>query len=972
MAINNKKDIDKDQKDVTQFAACDAIILYPSLGCPAIVKVEKDSAWLEMVIVSKSNDLRATEIAFHLRYSDWIRSHGNNMDYKPLSLYEDYFLDDKHKDELKNIIKISDIYDNSDDTFGAGRKEDNFFTLQLGQMNAFPWVLESHKENGYPYIYKIGINLKYEKDCLYEGKLFNFIWLERSVHEQSQKRPSLLKFLSDMIKEKFLKKKFKTFLSDFDAELGGGEKFVTTPKEEVMATRYHPVYVSFKEQLSIGHVTDIHLDSRMELYSQSVASVIEVNENCKGGVKIENNERVIKNSDFYSPLKNMVANFNKLFMDISGKLLNKSDILVITGDLIDYNKGIHTDQTVKIKDKKPSEVWNSLASNFLTLDNKEHIEDRNWFMFYKHLLELYTLHRKPIFTMLGNHDYVKHAMAPWPLYGMAWEGVHDMNLTRYENALCFGEGYNDHREFIHNIKTSVDNVKWYTYFINPFPDYVVDYGGQSMFMVDWGEAGVFPGKGIVDAVTMSKLPVRHPGTLHHAPNLFCEKSVFEIQVTEVDSNGDEKTTNKTIKKMPYPIKNYTIYKSWIERSAKVRMLFTHATAICPRDNISIGEINNSFTWADDELRFGTFDCKRDIILKDVEDGKLHIIVGGHSHRNVVMSLNKKVKNPIVLGAGEMVNTDFMEPAHLSMVTSSGGPFPKYLPGAPLICACEKYNSGFYYEWDVHPLKLKMKTLYSGGNFTKTPEPLNECPNCHMPGSDMERKPARRHRPGGNLLLFENGKVKIESVIADLKQIKPRKAVMCEEQGVFVDDMKLEDIKSENVFNRLDAFNEIDIISRNAFTYYGYMEFPINVEYITFKFGKLQGRSDVKLTDTEKKFEKVVNQKIIKDSFEEMKDSAARKKNLAFTKYYFEPNQFWDREIKFSKSWVGIATDIKEEIKGVAYNIPEALKVAHSAIEGGTYYPDLYSPVHDDFDGLLIEFIITPDFDKRRDQEVCGY
>ncbi|SCY20874.1 metallophosphoesterase [Desulfoluna spongiiphila] len=994
MTFEKNKEINKDQSDITQFAKCDAVILYPSLGCPALVKIEQENAWVEMIIASKTDDLRKTEVAFHLRFAEWKDCHGGKGQYEQLDMYKVYFQQNDEADIDKDLIRISELYENIDDRISVEEVAKDGFKLQLSHMNAFPWVLERYRKKKYKYLYKIGINLKNEPKFYIPGKLVNFFWLEREMNELSKEKPRLMEIKSGWTKGIFNKQKetFKTRVSEFGKGVDGDA--------EILANTYHPVYVSDKKRLDIGHITDIHLDTRMELYSKSVASVIEVSENCQ--VRIEGGKRAVSNQEFYKPLKDAVANFNELFLNISGKLLDKADVLVITGDLIDYNKGIHTDQTFKEKDKKPSEVWAELKANLFKSDNKNHFDDRNWFLFYKLLLELYKYYEKPVFTTLGNHDYVKHAMAPWPLFGKAWNGVYDMNLTRYENALCFGKGYSDDKEFVYNVKTSVNCVKWYTFFINPFPDYVVVYGDQSMFMVDWGEAASFPPKGIAAAMYV---PVRSQGTLHHASNLFKEKNDFEPVVTITDENGkkkkqtyiDEDGNEKdlinpyTKKKMPFLIKNYTIYKSWINQPAAVKMLFTHATAICPRDDVSVGEINNEYLWKSPELCFGSFDSRRDEILKDVEDGKLNVVVGGHSHRNLVMKVGEKEKDHVtVLAAGERIRTEFIEPEQIVMVTSSGGPFPKYLPGAPMICACykeNKYSTGFYCERDLSLKKLHIKQLYSGQDDSKK-EPINsnKCPHCHMPAGDMVRKPARRHRPGGNLLTFDDtGKLKIQSVVADDKKNKPRKAVMCEEQKVFVDDMQLEHINSYKEYNKWDERTKsIRIISAEPFTYYGYMEFPSRVKYITYKAGSLSGDSAVELISTEHSnkfikfvqesvfnniYEKRVVQSIIKDSFDTLFISAQNEKDFAFFRYSFGELDLWDRELNIGKK---IREDIKEYAKVKTNNAFEASKGWLAETFDKTYDPEYQEYIEDDFRGMLLEFRTIPDFDKRKKTDVCGY
>lgn len=975
-----KKGIIKNQTDTTRFSPCDSVILYPALGCPALVQIDEKTgdAWAEFIIASKTRDIRISEIAFHLRYARWSdisRNNGKGTDhvsvYKPLRIYTDYMVRGLYPDDPKKMIVWSGPFENLDESFGKGTQEDAFFKIQLGRMNAYPWVLKAFRSHQYNHIYKAAVNLKYEHIAGLNGTLLNFTWMKKDCYQKAKKKPSFKAVMADWFKGLFAET-YTLKLSEYGLAL--------QPHEDVIAARYHPVYFSSKKRLSIGHVTDIHMDSRMDVYGQSVASVVEIKENCNGGLRFENNKRVVKNSLYYTPIKKLVANFNDIFMNISEKMLKKADVLVITGDLVDYNRGLHSEQTARKSEQKPSETWKHLKSDLLLSDNKDHKKDRNWFLFYKLLLQLYNTHQKPVFTMLGNHDYVFHATAPWPVFGLLWNGVYDQNLTRYENALCFGQGFSKDKEFVKNGGTSVDHVKWYTHVINPFPDYVINYGDQSLFMVDWGEKATFSKTGAVNDVTNKTLHasiplISHPGSLHRAVHLFREQHEFEQPFKNKD--GSDSNIVAEFEQSPFPIKNYTIYKNWVNDQGKVRMLFTHATTICPRDDISEGQIDHSYDWSDEELCYGTFEERRKEIIRDIENGKLHISVGGHSHRNVVMHVDKSHKNHVlVIAAGESVRTGFMAPAHLVMVSSSGGPLPKYKPGGPLICTCPgTYHSGYYYEWSPSMSKKRLKALYSAENRGKKELPSDHCPRCGMKGEDMIKKPARRHAPGGNLLVFEDkigGKVRIETEITDLKQGKPRKAVMCEEQDVFTGDMVLEGIKNEKEYARKKKLNPIHIVSRKPFTLFGFMELPTRVQYITFSKGRLKGDGHVSLIKSDKQFRYVINQEIIKNDFDKLKRAAQNTQNFSFYRYSFLGNEVWDREIIMTKSLAGSMRDAKEEVKRVTRNTPEKIKTVYKNLKNEPYNPKLYKPVHDDFDGLLIEFKMIPDFKKRMAKDVCGY
>ena len=512
--------------------------------------------------------------------------------------------------------------------------------------------------------------------------------------------------------------------------------------------------------------------------------------------------------------------------------------------------------------------------------------------------------------MPGNHYYVKYATAPWSFFAILWNSVYDMNLTLYENTLCTDKLFTEQADF------------------------------NSLGKKKYGES------------------------------------------------------------QPYPIKNYSIYKSWINSKPRIKMLFMHATAICPRDDVSTGEAAFDLKWTDNKLQFGTFAFRRKEIIKDIEKGKLHIVLTGHSHRNMLFKVNKGCNHhPIPIGSEEIINTDFMEPANLVLITSSGGPLPKYLPGGPKICGCiqnNKYNTGFFVEGLLSKKLYRYKgdidkALYNTnaesevrGSHLKSYIGRGDkaiCPHCHMEAGDMKDKKPRRHKPGGNLILFYNGKVKIRTEVSELKQNAPRKAVMCEEQDVFVDDMVVKDDRGYNESKKKYITNSTNIISKKPFKYYGYMEFPYQVEYITYKKPTDKGVKDlmrggptphrvelVKVEDNKYK----IRQGIGKKELKWLNIIAGDQKNYIFTRYKFKTNEIWDREIKV----IDLSAPYKkleltdedrkrldpEVVKAIEKERRHVRRPAHSVsdIVGERYQKK----------DIIIKFIKTPDFKKRRD--VCGY
>lgn len=914
--FNKSVTIPKDQTHGVEFRPLPAVVLAPALGYPAMVRRRADgSAWLEMMILTKKNQISPAEVAFHVRLVPWrVKDQPTRYTSKRLNIFQSYFMKTESPVPVDHLVRVSQCYPWKEDSFGLGQDgcdhSDTAFELKLSQSNVYDWVMKSYRDKGYRHIFKIALNLAYEP--LADNALYNVMWLETEAVQALSDKPSLAKALRN-----YLKSMLPDVVCSDDNKPGGSLKMQLSEfkggvdpdsAENIRVSIYGPVYKSSKREFNIGHVTDVHLDTRMDVYAQSEASVIEVKANCGENLRFDGKGRVVANGDLHVPLKKKVANFNGYFKDICKGLFDKgADCLVVTGDLVDYNRGLHSVQTFRKGPEKPSKTWASLNKAA-----SEHKKDRNWFLFYQVLLSLYDGSKKPIFTLLGNHDYVKFAMAPWPTLGLSWEGVYDQNLTRYESSLMFGRhdymeifghgigpGYNSPFEFFADGMEHTSCVQWYSYFINPFADYVVTLGTQSLFMVDWGcKADIF------------KSIAKGSEALHHAKHVFKDKMDFGVMVGTEDGTRYEK--HGWPYDEPFPIRNYSIYKAWIESKKKktIRILFMHPTAICPLDTVSDGELVHAHTWKDRPLQFGSFNGRRDEILTDVEQGRLHIVVTGHSHRNLIMEVKSSHPDRVaLLGSGERMDTGTIDARHIVMVTSSAGPIPKYLPGAPLICGChpkhhDRYQTGYFYDAKAK----RLSTLDSKNRVVDTGRAT--CPICGMHGNAMAKKPPARHKPGGNLLTFTHGSVKIETVVVrdtlDLPS-KPRKGPLCEKWGVMTEEMVLDGVKNKQDFADLKSRNLMNISSRFPFTRYNHMVFPTSVKYANFEFGDLATLVDHSsvdkvrvLPENPKEFTKRVSQTVVKDSFDTLMQSAKSNQSMAFMRYLFEGNEAWDREIEITK------------------------------------------------------------------------
>lgn len=943
ISVEKEVELKPDEKEVLEHRAVDGAVIFPSLGSPAIVKKEEnEDAFLELIVFCEVENLQRGEAMHHLRMAPW-KSKDSVFGYK------EEFVSKYCND--KELIKVSRPYKVSDVGFGDGDKSKDYnddFKLKLGHMNPYPWIIESLKD--FQYVYKISINLKSTNTGMY-----NIWWLTKEDYYKTREKVSwwnLIKHLALLLSGKHKRPRDpKKELKEFDEKVVDSKD--ENKNENIRATIYHPVYITKARDLKIGHLTDLHLDSRMELYAQSEASVIEVEENCppRGTT-----EREVDNPEFHIPIKDKIANFNDIFIDLCKRLKNKkANMIVITGDLIDYNRGIHTPQTYKKEFIPISKMWEALGASVFKED--KYRDDRNWFLFYEKLLKVYDECQIPVYTLLGNHDYVNYAPSPWATKGFSWNGVYDQNLTLYESAISYGENYDSSKGFVADVDEDDVYAHWYSMFINPFADFVIDYEKLSLYMVDWGEEGK-----LLPLIWDSSVDsyYEHAGTLHQAKNLFKEGSK--------------------------EFKNFSIYNSWINKK-ETKILFMHATAICPRDDISDGLVHKNLGWDSEALQYGTFVNQREKVLKSLELKKLkkkksngvNIIISGHSHRNIVMKLINGKKQEI-LGSGETYGKIETDANRLAIVSSSAGPLPKYLPGGPLICSCDdqynygfEYNDGNLFEYSKDKKNAKdtvnIDTNYMVNRLNELSErgvPFHPsqmdvrvnyfCPKCGMFAYDFEEKTAKRHRPGGTILHFNESakKVRIESVPCSEKLCIPRLGVMCEENGFLDGGLIIDSPLNERDYARSDKSEKINLISKEDFKLTGTYELPSQVEYVTFlnkttlgtEIG-IRGKSkfNIELITNNKNLCKI-KQNITKNEFLLFIAAGQKKKDFRFMRFFFlcSPIEKWDREVTCNKKIVR-----KTHFK------------SHKA--KFEYEKDIIK-------GLVLNFKKKPDLIKRK--KICGY
>lgn len=418
--------------------------------------------------------------------------------------------------------------------------------------------------------------------------------------------------------------------------------------------RYHPFFRSDKASLNIGHLTDVHVSTRYDLY-----------------------ERILNNS---VPAWN---NYNRSFEEMMQGAGGKADLVLITGDLIDYNRGHRIDLS-----KNDGNTYDQ-NRDFL----HDYFFNRNWVLFYELLVKNYT---KPVLTVLGNHEYLLNpystnariritlAGSGIPIVDIpimtesnsfaadmnltaretVFEAVEDHNLSIFSGILAVATNRHNHnedamrdqvldlaRDQITNERTgcwytSKESVTWYLLVINPFKDYWFTKNNLSILMLDWNEK-------------------QHTGSLLLLP-----------RPTDCISRSQAGLMN-----------------SWLAQDVQTFIFCSHAPVCDPWDDLGNFYLENAVVKRDldeeddyndkrvgltsRELNFGAVEEQsRLTLLRDYvccSPPRIHIVLCGHSHTNRMFQLVQEQNAARMKLRREEKPETWDVDSSFIMVTNSGGP-----------------------------------------------------------------------------------------------------------------------------------------------------------------------------------------------------------------------------------------------------------------------------------------------------------
>jgi Calcineurin-like phosphoesterase len=492
-----------------------ARILWPALGFPAVIAPRangsKDPLEVDatrcicVLILSNKPHITKEEAARYLRIVPWDK---RTTRYIPEGQAGSFPVDSiqVRNDATRNQLSMPQKDKLADAVvFGGDRREKDNKSIVVSLARR---VRDFYKKQKLGHLHEIRVS---EEECAkLRGDKYHLFWNSEAPPKLQDAPSNEMQMLLDYFAKPRRKglgakwaKQFGFFLDEYKYDYGAlHPPYDDVDKQKRLTEVLHPVFVKRQQgSLRIAHVTDTHVDVRADVY--------------EANLKLSKDKDVVWDGAnlFYKGTPVSYNNFNKSFVEIYNEAKKNSDIILLTGDLIDYGRG-HVGLTYKGAFRK------NLG------DDDAYHSDRNWFLFY-YLLASGDSYKCPSYTILGNHDW---RMTPYPPFAPGAPNprllVHNSkdfkedpplkNVLKIAHDRGHEKGYaylfptNSilsvlFRSVAKAIKswdktklqldsagsplhTTVESVAWYLLLINPFLDYAFELpSGQQVLMLDWAE-----------------------------------------------------------------------------------------------------------------------------------------------------------------------------------------------------------------------------------------------------------------------------------------------------------------------------------------------------------------------------------------------------------------------------------------------------------------------------------------------------
>ncbi|GMU81663.1 MAG: hypothetical protein AMXMBFR47_15340 [Planctomycetota bacterium] len=472
-----------------------ARILWPAVGFPAVIHPQSGGAGdtsdptrcLWLLVVSNKENLHKGDVARHLRWAAWDKRHtrwseaaeqGGEFAFQEEELNVTRPVDERSKSRLTKVIKFAHV-----------KGDERGIVVGLSK-----FVLDFYASYGLKYLHQIQV-YEYAAARLAPhaaANPVNLYWVNRNRNDTPRERSAEM----DLLIEEFARfSRFghdgvppekeldeliaRRYLEEYEYDYAPNDLRHNIPENRTEVL--HPVFVRPpKPAIRIGHLTDLHFELRCDAYETRLRNSVD------------------------PAITRQVPNFNnwnKTSRMLYRRARGNCDLLLLTGDLIEYGRGFseHRIGEDGLPDMSTNECY---------------WRDRPWFLFFSELAGG-TNYQKPAYTILGNHDWRFH---PYKPLAEGAPGPRNFNLEDKEAIkVAHGPGHGGqyslydgganyalavarllwHKWIIREgeleiggtpLVTTTASVAWYLLLINPFLDYSVPLpGGYDLLMLDWGE-----------------------------------------------------------------------------------------------------------------------------------------------------------------------------------------------------------------------------------------------------------------------------------------------------------------------------------------------------------------------------------------------------------------------------------------------------------------------------------------------------
>ena len=377
-------------------ARIQARLLWPALGFPAVVTPnvrpskntmrEGDATTCVCVLVlSDHAALSSAHAAEHLRYVSWDKRGRRNIRNNPAASFPAAEI---------SVVRRTPVAGRKDRfgqhiKFGHNGNNQHGITALLAD-----YVTRFYARPGLKHLYEVRISEA--ATAKLEHGQYHLFWNNEQTNE-SLPSDEMFMLLAQFARPRrkgsgkaddldFLVNEYRYEYGALHPPYNQGQGAARPVAAEIL----HPLFVQRHREaaLRIGHITDTHVDVRADVYDWNLSAAgkrafVERQKLLAQGKRVDKDSLVNVLADRLDGYNN----FNRSFEATYKKVKEGSDVVLMTGDLVDYGRGF----------------WGIGKPNEVQVDALYHT-DRNWFLFY-YLLASGGNYSTPTYTILGNHDW---------------------------------------------------------------------------------------------------------------------------------------------------------------------------------------------------------------------------------------------------------------------------------------------------------------------------------------------------------------------------------------------------------------------------------------------------------------------------------------------------------------------------------------------------------------------------------------